>query len=490
MSTSIKTSNNDPIFLDLLNSEDDNCPFIPDSIPEQPDDIISLLEKSDKQLVLTSDNVIGIKLDPLLNEINSRESPVMLHLSDTDVDQMDICNMVVLQNSENSYFGQNMLLQNPQMVSKIDKNMNSLSTDKKSNSEKSKCDILEKTFLTGLTIELTGTTRKFQVILQGILNKPILPKHFLTNLNGYSIQPFSKQPVKMLENVILATNLDMQMPCIHTEVGLRIWLCPVIDCNRAFYKINLARLHALQHLAHKPFKCDYPKCIWAFYTSGKLKRHQETHSKRKDFVCSYTGCERRFTTIYNLKWHRRDWHEKPPAFQCTVKGCNKCFQHMRARELHLKTHGEEEAPYRCHVPECNKPFFLYTALSTHSRVHAQKESDLRCQWPNCGRIFEQPCRLKQHTLQHTGQRPFMCTFEKCKWAFSTASKLKRHLSTHTNERKFHCTMGSCSKSFLRSEHLKDHTLTHIGQRSFHCDGKYFYDIFFVSLYATFLILEY
>ncbi|KAK4871523.1 hypothetical protein RN001_015647 [Aquatica leii] len=449
-----------PMFLDgdLLTADDDTF------IPEQPEDIVAWLDKNDKDIVLSSDSIMSNKPDPLLNQVSIRDSPTLLHLSDTDPEQLGD----ILDTSESIYFTQN----NSRIISKIDKNMNSLLRDKRISlsSIENKCDILEKLLKFDLSLEITEMNSKLQVILHNSFDNDLFPNHFiLVTEAGHVNQSIAKQPIKLLEKTLLSPGLDIRMPCLHSKLGLRVWFCPLDDCRRAFYRYNLAKLHGLQHLDHKPFKCDFPNCEWAFYTSFKLRRHQETHSKRKDFVCSYAGCDRSFTTIYNLNWHRRRCHEKPATIPCNVKGCDKQFQTIRARELHMKLHGEEEAPYRCPVPDCGKPFFLYTGLSAHARVHSHKESELRCQWPNCGRMFEHPCRLKQHTLQHTGQRPFMCTYDKCKWAFSTASKLKRHLSTHTNERKFHCTMGSCSKSFLRSQHLKDHTLTHIGQRSFHCE---------------------
>ncbi|KAF5289580.1 hypothetical protein FQA39_LY15027 [Lamprigera yunnana] len=470
MSAPLEMSTMDvPIFLDvdLLTTDDES--LIADHIPEQPEDIVAWLDKNDKGMVLNSDGMISNKPDPLLNDASFRDSPTLLHLSDTDNDQLgDLCNLDLLDASESIYFNQSTL----QTVSKMDKNMNSLLRGKRkvTTTTESKCDMLEKLVKFDISLEVSYINEKLQVVLRNTLGKEVFPNHFIVATEaGHVDQEIVRQPVKSLERTTVSPGLLTRMPCLHSKLGLRVWFCPLEDCRRAFYRSNLAKLHGLQHLDHKPFKCDFPNCEWAFYTSFKLRRHQETHNKRKDFVCSYTGCNRSFTTIYNLNCHRRRCHEKPATLPCSAQNCDKHFHTMRARELHMKTHGEEEAPYRCPVPECGKPFFLFTGLTAHARVHSHKESELRCQWPNCGRIFEHPCRLKQHTLQHTGQRPFICTYDKCKWAFSTASKLKRHLSTHTNERKFHCTMGSCSKSFLRSQHLKDHTLTHIGQRPFQCD---------------------
>lgn len=453
---------------ELLANEDSTFipDSIPDSIPEQPEDIIAWLDKNDKAIVLSGDSLISNKPDPLLNAVSRRDSPILLSLTDTDHDQlgeMGSIDLLDTSTSESMYFEQNC-----QTRWKMDRNMNSLLKDKIL--APNKCDILEKLVKDGLTLEIKEINSKFEVLLEANGNQTEFSNHNIcVNEPGHINQPISRQAVTLLEKMQLAPDLDVRMACLHCEMGLRVWFCPLEECQRAFYRLNVAKLHSLQHLNHKPFKCTHPNCTWAFFTMGKLKRHQETHNKRKDFICSYPGCDRSFTTIYNLNCHRRSSHETPAGFSCTVKTCDKRFHNMRSRELHLKTHGEEEAPYKCHVADCGKVFFLCTSLMSHRRIHSHKESEVRCDWANCGRVFPHPCRLKQHIRQHTGQRPFTCTFAECKWAFPTASKLRRHLNSHTNERKFHCTMGSCNKSFLRSQHLKDHTLTHIGQRLFHCD---------------------
>ncbi|XP_022914991.2 zinc finger X-linked protein ZXDA-like [Onthophagus taurus] len=322
----------------------------------------------------------------------------------------------------------------------------------------------------GLEVYFSFNGTKVSVKFFDKNNKEVMHEYLasLSEMSGPILKEKERQSVIEVTKISINEIPNLFIPCLLTEMGIRIFLCPQNICNQAFSRIGTAKLHALVHIGYKPYQCDYPDCTWAFYTHCKLKRHQTTHEKRKDFVCPIDGCLRRFTTIYNLNNHKR-LHERPAELPCPVESCTEKFQSVRDREKHLKTHDRSEAPFRCSFQNCNRSFFLTNALTAHTRTHDHKESELKCKWPNCGKIFEHPCRLKEHSRKHTGQRPYLCTFEDCKWTFSTASKLKRHQSIHTNERKFHCTIGTCNKSFLRSEHLKEHTLTHIGQRSYQCE---------------------
>lgn len=336
----------------------------------------------------------------------------------------------------------------------------------------SKYSLLEVNSKANMFIELVQDDNVLKVKIRNSQGDEIVPFHCLSpsEVGGQIKHPFIRQAVATICQIELAPELDLCMPKLQTEQGLKLFLCPQQDCREAFMRLAIAKLHGLVHLEHKPYKCSYANCTWAFYTPFKLRRHEDTHFKRKDFICPFPDCARRFTTIYNLNGHKRR-HERPADLPCPVDGCNEMFQTIRARQIHLRGHHPSEASFECPEPACSKKFFTQASLQSHARSHTHRGSDLQCQWPNCGKVFEIPYRLKEHERMHTGQKPYCCTFENCKWSFSTASKLKRHQSTHTNDRKFHCTIGTCSKSFLRSEHLKEHTLTHIGQRTFVCDGN-------------------
>nr|CAI5836830.1 unnamed protein product [Callosobruchus analis] len=284
---------------------------------------------------------------------------------------------------------------------------------------------------------------------------------------NYTIKETTQKIVKSTL-VPICKEIEHVLPQFLTNLGMKIHLCP-LRCNKAFIHIADAKLHALEHMQIKPFKCNVPNCPWEFYTACKLRRHLETHQKNKNFVCDITGCNRTFSTIYNLNEHKKK-HSLPADLPCTVSSCTSFFQNEKQRRKHFKSHDRTEAPYRCTNEPCSKGFFTKILLDTHMK--ACRESELTCKYPDCGKKFKNPYRLREHIRQHTGAKPYQCRYDNCTWRFSTAGKLRRHQSIHTNDRKFHCTIGDCTKSFLRSEHLKDHTLTHIERKGLDAEGKY------------------
>lgn len=451
-----------------------NC-LISECPLEQSENFEEWLDKNGVHYIITNeflnDTVIYNKLDPLLNEVNTKESLSLDMYTDNDIlNEFSVTPQGIAKDEVQSK-------KHPIVLCPVKKNTDKI---KKVSKLKGKANIFKfdqfnNLLKNGLHVELYLNMDRYTLTFyKNELKLPYVYRVLSTEAGGQGQQEI-KQSVTEITKVEISKTLDAYIVRLDCESGMRLLLCPHPDCDQAFFRLPTAKLHSLIHLEHKPYKCDYPNCTWAFYTSFKLRRHQETHSKKKDFVCNIDNCSRRFTTIYNLNCHKR-LHERPATLPCSVKNCNVKFQTARAREHHFKTHDRSEAPYNCTVSGCTKSFFLLASLTAHARIHSYKETELRC--PNCNKLFEQPCRLKEHLRQHTGQKPYLCTYEDCKWAFSTASKLKRHQSTHTNERKFHCTIGTCNKSFLRSEHLKEHTLTHIGQRTFQCEGDLFFFVFY------------
>lgn len=254
----------------------------------------------------------------------------------------------------------------------------------------------------------------------------------------------------------ICKTLDYQLPQLVTNFGLKVYLCP-LQCNKAYPHIADAKIHALQHMGIKPYKCDKPGCQWAFYTPNKLQRHKDTHDKVKIFVCTFANCKKSFSTIYNLNEHIKK-HTIPPHLQCSVVGCSARFQNETQRKNHYKTHDRSEAPYKCSNRKCKRVFFDEGLHQSHHRTC--KDSENTCRYPECGKTFQNLYRLKEHVRVHTGNKPYVCTYKNCSSKFSSSSKLSRHLYSHIGDKKHVCIFDGCNKSFFRSDHLKEHMLTH------------------------------
>ncbi|KAJ7576464.1 zinc finger protein [Mycena floridula] len=60
------------------------------------------------------------------------------------------------------------------------------------------------------------------------------------------------------------------------------------------------------------------------------------------------------------------------------------------------------------------------------------ERPFRCSVPDCDKAFLDSTALKNHSVVHTGYRPFKCP--KCHRVFARKSQLKTHQSVHTREK--------------------------------------------------------
>lgn len=59
-----------------------------------------------------------------------------------------------------------------------------------------------------------------------------------------------------------------------------------------------------------------------------------------------------------------------------------------------------------------------------------KDKKRRHKCTSCQKTFARPSSLNIHTLSHTGEKPFACTYKGCGKSFNVKSNMKRHLKIH------------------------------------------------------------
>lgn len=230
--------------------------------------------------------MISRKPDPFLNEVNNFED-VQIGLDvfsnskgyELDFEENSIDFVISPKKKRSCYKGKYDIFTN--FVEKFDM------------PKISKYDILEAELEKGnhLYIDLVQMEDTLKLHIRNSSGKEVLEFHLIqsSEMKDQAKYPLIRQSVEVVTKVELAQKLNVFLPKLQTEQGLKVFLCPVHHCNVAYIKTTTARKHSLMHLKIKPYKCTFDGCKWAFYTASKLRRHEETHSKRKDYACPAEG---------------------------------------------------------------------------------------------------------------------------------------------------------------------------------------------------------
>ncbi|XP_077390027.1 uncharacterized protein LOC144026850 [Festucalex cinctus] len=118
--------------------------------------------------------------------------------------------------------------------------------------------------------------------------------------------------------------------------------------------------------------------------------------------------------------------------------------------------------------------FSFKAQSAHtecSSTRAELGSNRREDSDNrrcyeCKKTFSSRAGLKRHMMQHTGEKPYLCSL--CDKRFSLKEYLNRHMTTHTG---WNCQV--CGKTFTKRRAFSEHMITHTGEKpaKSHSDKK-------------------
>lgn len=165
--------------------------------------------------------------------------------------------------------------------------------------------------------------------------------------------------------------------------------------------------------------------------ASRLRKEQEANSQEseeeRDLTCVY--CQKDFQSLKLLETHEA-----------------KCYDQIRTKQVHP-------------CPHCPKKFDKKYKLNLHSVVHTN-ERKFQCSF--CPSLFKRDNTRQLHEkYAHFGirykpamPRVFKCNFGGCGKQYKRAANLRQHISSHHLKKKFPCK--KCGRMYKREDHLRKH----------------------------------
>ena len=155
----------------------------------------------------------------------------------------------------------------------------------------------------------------------------------------------------------------------------------------------------------------------------------------------------------------RFFHDSSKKWQCKVCGVQ-CNSHSILLEHCESDHPEMIPKEEMLCPKCGKRYLDKQTLNSH-----KSHCGLVYNCKYCSRTFATHRGWKNHTRDHTGERPYKCNF--CAQSFKSALLLKYHERLHTGERPYTCPV--CDKGFKSQSNLYQHSFVHEAGKKHKCE---------------------
>lgn len=198
-----------------------------------------------------------------------------------------------------------------------------------------------------------------------------------------------------------------------------------------------------------------------------MRHHILLNHNLKDFDCHH--CFRRCSNVLEFENHvQLHFLAERPYYSCDL--CSTCFMNIANLVRHIKTHKESRTKdwalaynlphnsvsFGCQF--CDKIFLLEASKRIHERSHL---TYFICEI--CGKQLPNKTQLSVHQRQHTGERPYKCSY--CGSSFKCLSTLRQHEVIHS-EKKYSCEV--CLRKFTRPEKVRIHMRVHTGEKPYNC----------------------
>ncbi|KAM3967704.1 LOW QUALITY PROTEIN: uncharacterized protein ACR2FA_011260 [Aphomia sociella] len=254
---------------------------------------------------------------------------------------------------------------------------------------------------------------------------------------------------------------------------------PCNTCDRSFFTElalkNHSWIHCNDEKPHKQFKCstceedfdlkfDFIQhlkqhktiglcqlCGRSFRSEKNLNAHITAHlSTNKNYTCKV--CGRSYSTMSNLRTHSVT-HSNERPYKCHL--CKKSFKRNQDLKFHINQHTGAK-PYKC--PFCDKSFASSGNCYSHrSRMHPGKGLDSKVRRRPATREYNQvlisrPIAPKPPIIAVRGLFKYQCTM--CDHSFMKRDNFTYHMYQHTGEKPFHCSF--CNDTFVTRRGLLLH----------------------------------
>ncbi|KAF7682857.1 Zinc finger C2H2 protein [Astathelohania contejeani] len=172
-----------------------------------------------------------------------------------------------------------------------------------------------------------------------------------------------------------------------------LYHCKYPDCDKAFKKPSLLKLHLNTHTDTRPFQCSY--CSKAYFKQSHLTAHVLQHTELPSHQCP--TCNRSFYTRQKLARHEQTCER---VFQCSR--CQKVFVRERWYQKHMERHVGRKRESRVNECEyCKQVFASSKSLRIHIKNIHFKIKEYICK---CGKSYGYKRLLENHKkscLEHS-----------------------------------------------------------------------------------------